>query len=105
MPSWPIWVRNRQVISVNGTIWDYADSLDRLRTLDMPVLGVKGTETTEDLATIVDDLVATVPHGRVLELPGGHACHIQNRDRFLAELTRHTAGVPDQHGESGMEMR
>lgn len=94
MPSWPVWVRNRQVLSVNETIWDYADSLDRLRTLDVPVLAVKGTETTEVLAAIVDDLAALVPRARVLELPGGHACHIQNMDRFLAELARHTARVP-----------
>lgn len=94
MPGWPVWVHNRQVVSVNGTLWDYTDSLDRLRALPVPVLAVKGTETTEDLAAIVDDLVATVPHGRVLELPGGHACHLQNMDRFLAELARHTTAVP-----------
>ena len=94
LPGWPVWVRNRQVVSMNGTLWDYTDSLDRLRTLEVPVLGVKGTDTTDDLAAIVDDLAATVPHGRVLELPGGHACHIQNRDRFLAELASHTAAVP-----------
>ena len=93
LPSWPVWVRNRQVVSVNGTLWDYADSLDRLRALDLPMLAVKGTETTEDLAAIVDDLVATVPHGRLLQLRGDHACHLQNMDRFLAELERHTAGV------------
>jgi len=91
LPQWPVWVRNRQVLSVNGTIWDYTDSLDRLRTLEVPILAVKGTETTEDLATTVDDLVATAPHGRLLELPGGHVCHIENIDRFLDELTRHTA--------------
>ncbi|MCZ7571670.1 MAG: alpha/beta hydrolase [Ardenticatenaceae bacterium] len=93
IPAWPVWVRNRQALSTNGTIWDYADSLERLRTLEVPVLAVKGTETTEDLAAIVDDLVATVPHGRVLELPGGHTCHMENMDRFLAELARHTARV------------
>jgi pimeloyl-ACP methyl ester carboxylesterase len=90
-PSWPIWVRNRQVLSTNGTIWDYTDSLDRLHGLEVPVLGVKGTQTTEDLAATVDDLVAHVPHGRLLELPGGHACHIQNIDRFLEELKQHTS--------------
>lgn len=89
LPGWPVWVRNRQVLCVNGTIHDYADSLERLRTLELPLLGVKGTETTEDLATIVDDLVATAPRGRLLELPGSHACHIQNIDRFLEELETH----------------
>jgi pimeloyl-ACP methyl ester carboxylesterase len=91
LPQWPVWVRNRQVLSVDGTIWDYTDSLERLRALELPILAVKGTETTEDLAAIVDDLVATTPHGRLLELPGGHACHIENIDRFLEELTGHTA--------------
>jgi pimeloyl-ACP methyl ester carboxylesterase len=93
LPGWPVWVHNRQVVSANGTIWDYTDSLDRLRALDVPVLAVKGTNTTDDLAAIVDDLVATVPHGRVLELPGDHACHLQNMQRFLTELARHTGGV------------
>lgn len=91
LPGWPVWVRNRQVLSVNGTIHDYADSLQRLRTLELTVLCVKGTETTEDLATIVDDLVATAPRGRLVELPGGHACHIQSIDRFLEELDAHIA--------------
>jgi pimeloyl-ACP methyl ester carboxylesterase len=91
LPQWPVWVRNRQVLSIFGTIHDYIDSLDRLRALDIPVLAVKGTDTTEQDAAVVDDLAATVPRGRLLELPGGHACHIENIDRFLDELTRHTA--------------
>jgi len=91
LPPWPVWVRNRQVLSIFGTLWDYTDSLERLRTLDIPVLAVRGTDTTELEAAVVDDLVATVPRGRLLELPGDHASHIQNMDRFLDELDRHTA--------------
>lgn len=90
LPSWPVWVRNRQVLSTIGTIHDYTDSLERLRSLDMPVLAVKGTDTTEQDAAVVDDLVAIVPRGRLLELPGDHASHIQNIDRFLEELDTHT---------------
>jgi pimeloyl-ACP methyl ester carboxylesterase len=93
MPGWPVWARNRQSIATNGTIWDYVDSLDRLRTLDVPVLAVKGNETTDVLAAIAEDLAEQAPHGRLLELPGGHACHIQNMDRFLAALAAHTAVV------------
>jgi pimeloyl-ACP methyl ester carboxylesterase len=89
IPGWPVWVRNRQVLSIIGTIWDYSDSLDRLRILEVPVLGVKGTDRT-DQAVVVDHLVATVPRGRLLTLPGGHACHLQNMDRFLEELASHT---------------
>jgi len=32
-----------------------------------------------------------VPQGRLLELPGGHASHIENIDRFLEELDTHIA--------------
>ncbi len=92
LPSWPVWVRNRQVLSTIGTIHDYTDSLDRLRALDIPVLAVKGTDTTEQDAAVVDDLAAALPRARLLELPGDHASHIQNIDRFLEELDRHMAG-------------
>jgi pimeloyl-ACP methyl ester carboxylesterase len=91
LPSWPVWVRNRQVLSTIGTLWDYTDTLERLRALDIPVLVVKGTDTTEQDAAVVHDLVATVPRGRLLELPGGHASHIENIDRFLEELDTYIA--------------
>jgi pimeloyl-ACP methyl ester carboxylesterase len=91
LPQWPVWIRNRQVLSIFGTLWDYTDSLERLRALDVPVLAVKGTGTTELEAAVVDDLATTVPRGRLLELPGGHASHIENMDRFLDELAKHTA--------------
>lgn len=91
LPQWPVWVRNRQVLSIFGTIHDYTDSLDRLRALDIPVLAVKGTDTTEQDAAAVDDLAAMVPRGRLLELAGGHASHIENIDRFLEELETHIA--------------
>ena len=91
LPQWPAWVRNRQVLSIFGTLWDHTDSLERLRALDIPILAVKGTDTTEQDAATVDDLAATAPRVRLLELPGDHASHIQNIDRFLDELARHTA--------------
>ncbi len=94
LPSWPAWVTNRQVVSTNGTIWDYPGSFDRLRRLPAPVLAVRGTDTTDDFIAIVDDLVAMVPQASLLELPGGHACHIQNMDRFLEALNDHLAGRP-----------
>lgn len=92
-PRWPVMARNRQSLSMLGAINDYTDSLDRLRTLDVPILAVKGTETTEWCATIVDDIVASAPNATLLELPGGHACHIENIDRFIEELERHLSGA------------
>jgi pimeloyl-ACP methyl ester carboxylesterase len=94
LPSWPVWARNRQVISAYGVIWDYTASLDRLRALDVPVLAVKGTDATAEDAAIGDAIAAMVPRGRMLELPGDHACHLQNRDRFLAELAGHASTAP-----------
>jgi pimeloyl-ACP methyl ester carboxylesterase len=93
LPQWPVWFRNRQVFSIFGTLWDYTSSLERLRALEIPVLAVKGTGTTELEAAVVDELAATLPRARVLELPGGHASHIENIDRFLEELTGHTATI------------
>lgn len=91
LPQWPVWVRNRQVLSIFGTLWDHTDSLERLRALAVPVLAVKGTRGETLGRLVVDDLAATAPHVRLLELPGGHACHLENIDRFLEELDRHTA--------------
>lgn len=89
LPQWPVLIRNRQVLSAIGTLHDYAGSLERLRALDIPVLAVKGTDTDEQDAAVVDDLVANAPRARLLELPGDHASHIQNMDRFLKELSEH----------------
>lgn len=92
LPGWPGWMRNRQALAINGTIHEYTDSLDRLRTLPVPILAVKGDRTTESLASIVDDIAAIAPRARLLTLPGNHACHLQNADRFLAELESHLEG-------------
>jgi pimeloyl-ACP methyl ester carboxylesterase len=89
LPGWATWVRNRQALAINGTIHEYSDSLDRLRSLEVPLLAVRGLDTTETLATIAGDIAATAPRATLLELPGGHACHLQNFDRFLAELEEH----------------
>lgn len=91
LPSWPIWHRNRQVISLNHTIWAHTDSLQRVGRFNSPLLAVKGTRTTEPLAAIVEDLASAAPRGTLLELPGGHACHIESIDRFLEALDRHLA--------------
>ena len=90
-PRWPVWVRNRQMLSLFATEWDHTESIDRLRSLDAPILAVKGTDTAGYLAAIVDDIVANAPNATLLELPGGHACHLENFDRFLDELEAHIA--------------
>ena len=88
-PSWPVWVRNRQVLASYGRLWDERGSLDRVRGLDVPTLVVKGTETTGDMAAIADAIAATAPNATLLALPGDHACHLQNPDAFLTALVAH----------------
>jgi pimeloyl-ACP methyl ester carboxylesterase len=88
-PRWPIMARNRQAISTLSAEWDERESVERLRTLDVPILAVKGTETSELLGAIVDALAATAPRVTLLELPGGHACHLEQLDRFLEALEAH----------------
>ena len=89
LPGWPVWVRNRQVLSIIYTLVEFEDSLDRLRALNVPVLGVRGTDTSVVDAAIVEQLVGNVPDGRLLELPGDHAAHLQNFERFLEALSAH----------------
>lgn len=88
-PRWPLMVRNRQALSVVGSVWEYTDSLDRLRGLDVPVLVVRGTEGTATDRAICDAIAATAPNASLLELPGDHSCHIQEIDRFLAAVEHH----------------
>jgi pimeloyl-ACP methyl ester carboxylesterase len=93
-PRWPLMVRNRQVLSTLGAVTAHTDSLDRLRALDVPILAVRGTDSTHVDRAIVGDIVATAPNATLLELPGDHSCFLQEPDRFLdmleAHLARHT---------------
>jgi pimeloyl-ACP methyl ester carboxylesterase len=92
-PRWPVMVRNRQAISTNAVVWNYTDSLERLRSLDMPILAVKGSDTADFLAAGTERIAAIAPDATLLELPGGHACHIENIDRFLEALEAHLSGI------------
>lgn len=93
-PRWPVMVRNRQTIALGATEWDYDDSLERLRSLQIPILGVKGSETAADLGAMVDAIVTHAPNAEMLELPGDHACHIENIDRFLEAFEAHLGKRP-----------
>jgi pimeloyl-ACP methyl ester carboxylesterase len=90
-PRWPLMVQNRQVLSTIGAIASHTDSLDRLRALDVPILAVRGTDSTETDIAMTEDIVATAPNATLLELPGDHSCFLQNPDRFLTALEAHIA--------------
>jgi len=50
---------------------------------------VGGTETSELPFAIVDGPVAMAPRVTLLELPGGHACRLEQMDRFLDAMEVH----------------
>ena len=89
-PQWEGWVPHRQALS-----WFFRDflsseaTLDDLRAITCPTLVVKGTITEAWEMRVVDSIGGTVQNGRVLELEGDHACHIQSIDRFLEEFESH----------------
>lgn len=88
-PRWPLMVRNRQALATVGAVNSFTDSLDRLRALTVPILAVRGTDSTETDVAMAEDIAALAPNATLLELPGDHACHLQNPDRFLEALEAH----------------
>ncbi|MFI6688522.1 alpha/beta fold hydrolase [Streptomyces sp. NPDC050485] len=89
-PAWPRWVPHRMALSWSS---EQADRPDRdvaeLADIRCPVLLVHGSATTDWLKRVVAVLDERLPDTRVLELPGDHACHLENPDAFLAALERH----------------
>jgi pimeloyl-ACP methyl ester carboxylesterase len=88
-PDWPLMVQNRQSLALIEKEWDHTHTLEHLHALDVPILVVKGTDTVDFMAAIANGIVANAPNATLLELPGGHTCHLENLDRFLEALDRH----------------
>ena len=65
--------------------------VDELAEIRCPTLVVRGTETTPWLAATSALVAERIPGAELLELPGGHASHLQNPDTFLAAFRRHLA--------------
>ncbi|GAA2787476.1 alpha/beta fold hydrolase [Kitasatospora paracochleata] len=91
-PAWQSWVPHRTALSWSS---EQADRPDRevaeLAGIRCPVLLVHGTVTADWLKRVVAVLDERLPDTRVLELPGDHACHLENQDAFLTALERHVA--------------
>jgi pimeloyl-ACP methyl ester carboxylesterase len=90
-PRWPVWVRNRQALAAGAAEWQHQESLADLRSLHVPILMVKGTETAGVLAAMVDDIVANAPNVTLLELPGSHACFLEHPEEFREAFEAHMA--------------
>lgn len=95
LPQWPVWMKHRRSLRRQfDAEFAHHDTVDRLREFERPVLLVKGRGSTPALLRIVDTLAETLPRARVVELDGGHAPHIVEKDRFLAELAKLHAEAP-----------
>ncbi len=89
-PNWTRWQPHRLALSWQG---EHADrphrSVDELAAITCPVLLVRGTDTTPWLRRVTDVLADRLTDTKVLDLPGNHACHIENIDAFLNALHSH----------------
>jgi pimeloyl-ACP methyl ester carboxylesterase len=91
-PNWPRWVPHRMALSWSSEQADRPDrDVSKLTDIRCPILLVHGSVTTDWLKRVVTVLDDRLPDTRVLELPGDHACHLENPDTFLAALEHHLA--------------
>ncbi len=89
-PNWDRWEGHRMALSWQGEQLDRSGrNAEELSKIEQPTLLFKGTTTGKWEKRVVDILGERLPNATVLELPGDHACHIQNIDRFLEELDTH----------------
>jgi pimeloyl-ACP methyl ester carboxylesterase len=100
MPAWPVWQQCRNALSwfSSKTLETAKAGIDNLESLTMPLLCVRGSETSPWLYDVVEVVAARVAHTTVLELPGGHACLLQNPDAFVTAVARHVraaSAIPD----------
>lgn len=89
-PYWEIGYPHRQTLSwMSHRYFNTDATLDDLREMSAPTLAVKGNTTEEWEKLVIDTLGEMMPNARVLELEGGHACHIEDIDTFLPEFEAH----------------
>jgi pimeloyl-ACP methyl ester carboxylesterase len=92
LPPWPVWVQHRRSLRGGSAPWEHHDTAERLRAFDRPVLLVTGRGTAPFLRRITDALASVLPRARVVELAGGHAPQIVDKDRFLDALESFISG-------------
>ena len=86
LPQWPTWMEYRQSLRTGDAAVRHQDDIAKVRGFGRPVLLFKGTGSAAFLNRIVDVLGQEFPQAAVEELPGGHALHLANRERFLGLL-------------------
>jgi pimeloyl-ACP methyl ester carboxylesterase len=93
LPQWERWLPHKDALAGQYLLGRKERKLAEIEAFDRPVLLVKGTVSSEWLRGIVDILGEHYPESTVLELPGSHACHIEDIGAFLQALQAHLASV------------
>lgn len=88
-PLWDHWVPHRMALSWPLRPGPNGESLDALRAIRCPVLLVKGRSTARWQGEVVDVLSTVFPSATLVDLDGGHACHIESIDAFMQAMDDH----------------
>jgi pimeloyl-ACP methyl ester carboxylesterase len=83
LPQWPIWLKHRNSLRFGDAAFMHAESIERVRRFDKPVLLVKGDGPNTTDHAIIDILGEEFPNARVVTYPGGHAAHIVSMQPFM----------------------
>jgi len=92
----PVWATSyplRNALSWSGPASRGNHHVDELASIRCPTLVVRGTETAPWLAATAALVADRIPNAELLNLPGGHASHLQSGDAFLAAFRRHLESV------------
>ncbi len=81
--AWRLAWANRLALRSAWGVAAHEDTPDRLQSLDMPLLLVRGDSTDTLDRAMVDGLAELLPAARRLVLPGAHTSHMTAIDRFL----------------------
>jgi pimeloyl-ACP methyl ester carboxylesterase len=92
LPQWENWVSFRYSLRLLPAVYAHSDNLKRLQNLNIPVLLINGTGSSQYYHQIIDNLAAHLPNAHVAEMPAGHVPHLVSRDRFLSVLERFQKG-------------
>ena len=88
-----IWMQYRGSLRCMPAVASYADTLERVRGLEKPVLLIEGKDSMRIYRSINDVLERSLPNVRRVKLPGGHASSTESIDLFMDVLTRFHAAV------------
>ena len=88
LPEWPTWAEHRQSLRIGDSPFTHAESIERVRRFDKPVLLVKGDGPNVSNHAVIDILAEEFSNVRVVSYPGGHAPHIVSMQAFMEAFTQ-----------------